>query len=66
MTFTISISHFVSDFLLPKALKKGSIKSFLLFALLFIILLSIWWIQVLNATVTIRFNFSVKISLGDL
>ena len=41
MTFTISISHFVSDFLLPKALKKGSIKSFLLFALFFIILLSI-------------------------
>ncbi|MDM1397794.1 histidine kinase [Myroides odoratimimus] len=41
MTFTISISHFVSDFLLPKALKKGSIKSFLLYALFFIILLSI-------------------------
>lgn len=41
MILTISISHYVSDYQLPRALKKGAIKSFLLKALLLTILLAI-------------------------
>lgn len=40
ITLCISISHYVSDYELPKALKKGDIKKFIIKALLFTLLLA--------------------------